>query len=63
MKNKLSPEDAEILLAEDDEDEGSWQKQVILERRAAKSVKKDLALRPEKRWAGVVIKKKTQFRD
>ena len=62
MKNKLSPEDTEILLAEDDEDEGSWQKQVILERRVAKAVKKDLSLRPEKRYVGGV-KKKTQFRD
>lgn len=62
MKNKLSPEDAE-LLSEEDDDEGSWQKQVILDRRAAKSLKKDLSLRPERRYIGNGVKKKTQFRD
>lgn len=59
MKNKLSHREAEILLEEDEGDD--WQRQVIVERRQAKIIKKDLSTRPEKKW--VPAKKASQFRD
>jgi hypothetical protein len=59
VKKKLSPEDAEILLNEDNE---TWHHQVLIERRQSKALKKDLTTRPEKKWVGK-LGKKIQFRD
>lgn len=62
MKNKLSQREAAFLLEDGDEEgDGDWQQQIIVERRQAKIIKKDLSTRPEKKWTPV--KKNSQFRD
>lgn len=43
----ISQDDAEILLMDDDD---SWHKQVMVERRQAKAIKKSLSNKPEKKW-------------
>lgn len=58
MKKTLSHEDAEILSTEEDE---TWHRQVLIERRQTKALKKDLSTRPEKKWVGT--KKKSQYRE